>query len=98
MLRYLRLLAGAGQLLIGNGLRADDTPVQKEVRARREALVRAFNARSAREVLAFLDPSFEIATKTNDLVRVHAREVVRDEVASLPRGAVMTQKIEKIAV
>ena len=77
---------------------ADDSPEQKAMRARRDAMVKAINAHDVKAIKGFIDPSF--TTKSKDGQTVTYAQVMQalDQLFEMAKDFQETDKIEKIEV
>src|SRR5262245_55610919 len=91
-------LLGAVVLLAAGAARAAESAAEKEVRQRREALLKATNAHDVKTIRTFMDPTY--TAKTKDGKSMGFQETI-DTLTQLFRQAPdlkETLKIEKVAV
>ena len=93
------LLAALGLALVPALVaRADDTPDQKALRMRREAMARAVNAHDVKAIKAFFDPSFTSKTRSGQTITYEQVMQALDQIFQSAKDFQESDKIEKIEV
>ena len=88
----------AGLLIVAGTARAEETEAQREVRARRDAFIKAVNTRDAKQFAAFFAEEVTVKAEDGQTVTGKAGREKMVEICTLPEGVTITSKIEKLEV
>lgn len=85
-----------GLLVVAGTAYAEETEAQKEVRARRDAFIKAVNTRDAKQFSTFFAEEVTVKGEDGQTITGKAGREKMVEICTLPEGVTIGSKIEKI--